>query len=80
MTDSLTPFSKKVIRLIKSVPRGKVATYGLIAKLAGPTHTNKQKRSLFAIALSSAFAYKNMNLETTIFIVDIYDKYSRIEI
>lgn len=30
-----TEFSKKVIKLIKSIPEGKVATYGLIAKLAG---------------------------------------------
>jgi len=28
-------FSKKVIKLIKSIPKGNVATYGLIAKLAG---------------------------------------------
>ena len=32
---TLTPFSEKVISLIKSIPKGKVATYGLIAKLAG---------------------------------------------
>ncbi len=30
-----TEFSKKVIALIQSVPKGKVATYGLIAQLAG---------------------------------------------
>lgn len=30
-----TEFSKKVLRLIRSIPRGKVATYGQIAKLAG---------------------------------------------
>jgi methylated-DNA-protein-cysteine methyltransferase-like protein len=30
-----TEFSKKVIKLIKAIPEGKVATYGLIAKLAG---------------------------------------------
>jgi methylated-DNA-protein-cysteine methyltransferase-like protein len=33
--DTQTEFSQKVIKLIKSIPRGKVATYGLIAKLAG---------------------------------------------
>lgn len=33
--DTRTEFSKRVIKLIRSVPRGKVATYGLIAKLAG---------------------------------------------
>lgn len=35
MENSHTEFSKKVIELIKSVPKGKVATYGLIADLAG---------------------------------------------
>jgi methylated-DNA-protein-cysteine methyltransferase-like protein len=35
MNDTLTEFSKKVIEFIQSVPKGKVATYGLIARLAG---------------------------------------------
>lgn len=35
MNDDLTEFSKNVIELIHSVPKGKVATYGLIARLAG---------------------------------------------
>lgn len=30
-----TDFYRQVIRLIKMIPRGKVATYGQIAKLAG---------------------------------------------
>lgn len=30
-----SPFSKKVISLILQIPKGKVATYGQIAKLAG---------------------------------------------
>lgn len=30
-----TEFSNRVIALIKAIPKGKVATYGLIAKLAG---------------------------------------------
>jgi methylated-DNA-protein-cysteine methyltransferase-like protein len=30
-----TEFTKKVISLIKKIPKGKVATYGQIAKLAG---------------------------------------------
>ncbi|MCC7459954.1 MAG: MGMT family protein [Proteobacteria bacterium] len=30
-----TPFSKNVIKLIKMIPKGKVATYGQIARLAG---------------------------------------------
>jgi methylated-DNA-protein-cysteine methyltransferase-like protein len=33
--DARTDFTKKVIRLIRSIPRGKVASYGQIAKLAG---------------------------------------------
>lgn len=33
--DTQIEFSQKVIKLIKSIPRGRVATYGLIAKLAG---------------------------------------------
>ncbi|CDZ78999.1 methylated-DNA--protein-cysteine methyltransferase [Legionella massiliensis] len=33
--DLHTEFSKEVLKLIKSIPKGKVATYGLIAKLAG---------------------------------------------
>lgn len=33
--DTRTDFTKKVIKLIKAIPEGKVATYGLIAKLAG---------------------------------------------
>ncbi|WP_197718056.1 MGMT family protein [Legionella cherrii] len=30
-----TEFSKEVLRLIRSIPRGKVVTYGDIARLAG---------------------------------------------
>jgi methylated-DNA-protein-cysteine methyltransferase-like protein len=30
----MTPFSQSVIRLIKAIPKGKVATYGQIAALA----------------------------------------------
>lgn len=33
--DTRTEFTKKVIKLIKAIPEGKVATYGLIATLAG---------------------------------------------
>ena len=33
--DERTEFTKKVIKLITSIPEGKVATYGLIARLAG---------------------------------------------
>ena len=33
--DVRSEFTKKVIKLIKTIPEGRVATYGLIAKLAG---------------------------------------------
>lgn len=36
-----TEFSKKVIQLIRSIPRGKVASYGQIAKLAGKPHGSR---------------------------------------
>src|SRR4051812_47465989 len=34
----MTEFTKKVIALIKKIPKGKVATYSQIAKLAGKPH------------------------------------------
>ncbi|MES3038348.1 MAG: MGMT family protein [Bdellovibrionota bacterium] len=34
----MTAFTKKVLSLVKKVPRGKVATYGQIAALAGKEH------------------------------------------
>jgi len=33
--DGLTDYSRRVIALIKTIPRGKVTTYGLIAAAAG---------------------------------------------
>lgn len=35
MRDVLTEFSQQIIKLIQAIPKGKVATYGLIAELAG---------------------------------------------
>jgi methylated-DNA-protein-cysteine methyltransferase-like protein len=35
MQKELTKFSQRVLKLIKTIPKGKVATYGQIAKLAG---------------------------------------------
>jgi methylated-DNA-protein-cysteine methyltransferase related protein len=32
---TMTPFTANVIKLIKAIPKGKVATYGQIAELAG---------------------------------------------
>lgn len=37
-TIKMTDFSLKVIALVKKIPRGRVATYGQIAKLAGKPH------------------------------------------
>lgn len=37
----MTPFAAKVIRLIHAVPRGRVATYGQIAKAAGKPHASR---------------------------------------
>jgi methylated-DNA-protein-cysteine methyltransferase-like protein len=34
-------FSQKVIRLVKKIPRGKVASYGQIAALAGKSHASR---------------------------------------
>lgn len=39
--DVRTDFTKKIIRLIRSIPRGKVASYGQIAKLAGKPHGSR---------------------------------------
>ncbi len=33
--DTQTEFSQEVLKLIKAIPKGKVATYGYIARLAG---------------------------------------------
>ncbi len=55
MNDKQITFASKVIKLIKSVPKGKVATYGLIAKLAGKP---KGSRGVGWILHSSTNKYK----------------------
>ncbi|MFJ1268200.1 MGMT family protein [Legionella lytica] len=40
--DEVTEFSQEVIRLIKAIPEGNVATYGLIAALAGSPRAARQ--------------------------------------
>jgi methylated-DNA-protein-cysteine methyltransferase-like protein len=52
--DTRTEFSRKVIQLIRSIPRGKVATYGQIAKLAGKPQGS---RGVAWILHSSSRAY-----------------------
>lgn len=39
---SYTPFTQKVIEVIHQIPRGKVATYGQIARLAGSPKAARQ--------------------------------------
>lgn len=38
----MTPFTEKVIMIIKSIPEGKVMTYGQIASLAGSPRAARQ--------------------------------------
>src|SRR5690625_2120766 len=38
----MTPFTEKVIAILKKVPHGKVATYGQIARLAGNRRAARQ--------------------------------------
>lgn len=38
----MLPFTKKIIEIISSIPEGKVATYGQIAKLAGNPQAARQ--------------------------------------
>lgn len=38
----MNPFTEKVISLIKSIPHGRVATYGQIARLAGSARGARQ--------------------------------------
>jgi len=38
---NLTTFQKKVLELTKKIPKGKVATYGLLAKLLGNEHFSR---------------------------------------
>jgi len=47
----ISPFSKRVIEIIKKIPSGKVATYGQIATLAG---NNKAARQISRILHSSS--------------------------
>lgn len=38
----MTPFTEKVLNLIKNIPEGKVMTYGQIAQLAGSPRAARQ--------------------------------------
>lgn len=53
--NAVSPFSKQVMALIRKVPRGKVATYGQIAKLAGKPQGS---RGVSWILHSSSAAHK----------------------
>lgn len=50
----MTNFTKRVIDLIRQIPRGKVSTYGNIAKLAG---NNRASRQISRILNSSSQKY-----------------------
>lgn len=50
----MTDFSKRVIELIQQIPRGKVSTYGNIAKQAG---NNRASRQVSRILSSSSKKY-----------------------
>jgi len=39
---TISPFTKRVVEVIKSIPKGKVATYGQIADLAGNRFAARQ--------------------------------------
>ena len=39
---SRNDFTKRVIRIIKEIPKGKVLTYGIIAKMAGSARAARQ--------------------------------------
>ncbi len=55
MNSQQSYFTQRVIKIIRSVPRGKVATYGLIAKLAGKP---RGARGVGWILHSSTHKYK----------------------
>jgi methylated-DNA-[protein]-cysteine S-methyltransferase len=38
---NLTAFQKKVLALTKKIPKGKIATYGLLAKILGTIHFSR---------------------------------------
>ena len=40
--NTITPFTREVIEYIKKIPRGKVATYGFIAAMAGNPRAARQ--------------------------------------
>lgn len=55
MKKPLKDFTKKVIAIVKKIPRGKVATYGQIAALAGKPHA---ARGISWILHSQSKAYE----------------------
>lgn len=51
----MSPFADDVIKMVKIIPRGRVATYGQIARLAGKPHAS---RAVGWILNSCARAYR----------------------
>jgi methylated-DNA-protein-cysteine methyltransferase-like protein len=54
--DSRDSFYERAVRSIQSIPRGKVATYGMIARLAGSPRAARQ----VAYVLSSSWKKRNL--------------------
>jgi len=44
----MTPFEKKVIEVVKTIPKGKVFTYGQVAKKAGNAKASRAVGSIMA--------------------------------
>ncbi len=54
----LAPFTERVIAVLRAVPRGKVATYGQVAALAGgPTGARQVARILHSLSRSKALPW-----------------------
>jgi methylated-DNA-protein-cysteine methyltransferase-like protein len=50
MNESISDFTRDTLRIIRSIPRGRVLTYGLIARWAGAPRASRQvSRTLHAM-------------------------------
>jgi len=56
-----TAFSEKLVEIIKAIPRGKVATYGQIAAMAGrPLGARQVVRILVSLSLKEGLPWHRM--------------------
>ena len=44
----MTPFSKKVLEIVKTIPQGKVLTYSHVASLGGSPHASRAVGTILA--------------------------------